>query len=34
MKEHLLERNGILEHTEGIMLIVMDKRIGNSNLLF
>ncbi|WNM52954.1 DNA polymerase [Staphylococcus phage S-CoN_Ph10] len=34
MKEHLLERNGILDTQEGIMLIVMDKRIGNSNLLF
>lgn len=34
MKEHLLDRNGIMDTQEGIMLAVMDKRIGNSNLLF
>ena len=34
MKEHLLERNGVLDTQEGIMLIVMDKRIGNSDLAF
>src|SRR5699024_12476980 len=34
MKEHLLERNGIMDTQEAIMLAVMDKRIGNSNLEF
>lgn len=34
MKEHLLERNGIMDTQEAIMLAVMDKRIGNSDLLF
>lgn len=34
MKEHLLERNGVLDTQEGIMLVVMDKRIGNSDLAF
>lgn len=34
MEEHLLERNGIMDTQEGIMLAVMDKRIGNSNLAF
>lgn len=34
MEDHLLERTGICDTQEGIMLIVMDKRIGNSNLLF
>ncbi len=34
MEEHLLERTGIMDTQEAIMLIVMDKRIGNSNLAF
>lgn len=34
MEEHLLERTGICDTQESIMLIVMDKRIGNSNLAF
>ena len=34
MEEHLLERNGIMDTQEAIMLAVMDKRIGNSDLLF
>src|SRR5699024_551228 len=34
MKEHLLERNGIMDTQEAIMLAVMDKRIGNSDLAF
>lgn len=34
MEDHLLERTGICDTQEGIMLIVMDKRIGNSNLAF
>lgn len=34
MEEHLLERTGICDTQEGIMLLVMDKRIGNSDLAF
>lgn len=34
MEEHLLERTGICDTQEGIMELVMDKRIGNSNLSF
>src|SRR5699024_999518 len=34
MEEHLLERNGIMDTQESIMLAVMDKRIGNSDLAF
>ena len=34
MEKHLLDRTGILDTQEGIMEIVMDKEIGNSNLAF
>ena len=34
MERHLLDRTGILDTQEGIMEIVMDKEIGNSNLAF
>ncbi len=34
MEKHLLDRTGICDTQEGIMLIVMDKDIGNSNLAF
>lgn len=34
MENHLLERTGICDTQEGIMLLVMDKKIGNSNLAF
>lgn len=34
MEKHLLERTGICDTQEGIMLLVMDKDIGNSDLLF
>ena len=34
MKEHLLSRTGICDTQEAIMLLVMDKRIGNSDLMF
>lgn len=34
MENHLLERTGICDTQEGIMEIVMDKDVGNSNLAF
>lgn len=34
MEKHLLERTGICDTQEGIMMLVMDKDIGNSDLLF
>ena len=34
MEKHLLERTGICDTQESIMILIMDKDIGNSNLAF